>query len=194
MHTDIFAGATLEPSYLARNPVGRTPMLETESGECIAESNAILLYLAEGTPFLPDDPIERARVHGWMFFEQNLLEPNIGSARFWKLTGRDAARREAFADRLAAGVRALETLDHHLDGKAFLVGERYSAADISVFAYSHIADGAGVDLARFPSLAAWFSRVRAQPGFMDDIEPYPASAQAGAGGDTVHDQAATPAS
>ena len=82
---DIFAGDSQTDAYLALNPAGRTPLLVTEAGDPIPESGAILLYLAEGTPFLPDDPVERAHVHAWMFFEQNLLEPNLGTARFWRL-------------------------------------------------------------------------------------------------------------
>ena len=90
---DIFAGESSTPEYLAKNPAGRTPLLELESGEPIAESNAILLYLGEGTPFVPESLEERARVWGWLFFEQNLLEPNVGTARFWRLTGRDVGPR-----------------------------------------------------------------------------------------------------
>ncbi len=100
---DIFAGESQTDSFLARNPAGRTPLLETSDGVAIPESGAILLYLAEGTPFLPADPVERAHVHAWMFFEQNLLEPNVGTARFWRLTGRDTERPEAFARHVEAG-------------------------------------------------------------------------------------------
>ena len=107
VHVDIFAGDTQTDAYLARNPAGRTPLLETEDGAAIPESGAILLYLAEGTPFLPDDRVERAHVHAWMFFEQNLLEPNVGTARFWRLTGRDGERPEAFARHLEAGAARL---------------------------------------------------------------------------------------
>ena len=108
---DIFAGASQTAEYLARNPAGRTPMLETSDGAFIAESGAILLYLAEGTAFLPDEPLARAHVHAWMFFEQNLLEPNVGTARFWRLTGRDGERPEAFDRHFEAGAAALEALE-----------------------------------------------------------------------------------
>jgi glutathione S-transferase len=104
---DIFAGESRSEAYLALNPAGRTPALLLAGGEAIAESNAILLYLAEGTPFLPDDRVDRAHVNQWLFFEQNLLEPNVGTARFWRLTGRDKQRPEAFARHVEAGQDAL---------------------------------------------------------------------------------------
>src|SRR3990170_1368346 len=109
--TDIFAGESTTPVHLARNPAGRTPVLELPSGETLAESNAILLYLAEGTSLMPADLLQRARVWQWLFFEQNFLEPNVGTARFWRLTGRDAERPEVFAARLEAAATAVATLD-----------------------------------------------------------------------------------
>src|SRR6478752_8978872 len=115
---DIFGGESQTDAYLARNPAGRTPLLEVDGG-AIPESGAILLYLAEGKPFLPTDRIDRAHVHAWMFFEQNLLEPNVGSARFWRLTRRDAERPEAFARHLEAGACALAALERGLAGKDF---------------------------------------------------------------------------
>ena len=129
---DIFAGDSQTDEYLARNPAGRTPLLEVDGG-AIPESGAILLYLAEGTPFLPDDPIERAHVHAWMFFEQNLLEPNVGTARFWRLTGRDAERPEAFARHLEAGAAALAALERGLAGKEFVAAGRYTVADCALY-------------------------------------------------------------
>ena len=141
--TDIFAGDSQTDEYLARNPAGRTPLLEVDGG-AIPESGAILLYLAEGTPFLPTDPIERAHVHAWMFFEQNLLEPNVGTARFWRLTGRDAERPEAFARHHEAGAAALATLERGLAGKDFLVGGRYTVADCALYAYTRVAARGGL--------------------------------------------------
>jgi glutathione S-transferase len=184
---DIFVGETLTPEYMARNPTARTPVLELDSGESIPESNAILLYLAERTALLPVDPIARARVHGWLFFEQNLLEPNVGSARFWRLTGRAALRPEVFAQKLEAGTAALEALERGLEGRAFLVGERYGVADVALYAYTHIAGDAGIDMERFPAIGAWVARVESQPGFVNDLEPYPATAMAGAGEPSLHD-------
>jgi glutathione S-transferase len=185
---DLFTGETQAPDYLARNPAGRTPVLELESGECIPESNAILLYLAEGTPFLPCDPVAKARVHGWLFFEQNLLEPNVGSARFWKMTGRAAQRPETFAQKVEAGRAALEALERGLEGRAFLVGDGYTVADLSLYAYTHVAADAGMDMDRFPLIRAWLRRVESQPSFVNDLEPYPSNAYAGAGEPSVHDR------
>jgi glutathione S-transferase len=185
---DIFAGDSQTDSYLARNPAGRTPLLETGEGSAIPESGAILLYLAEGTPLLPDDRIERAHVHAWMFFEQNLLEPNVGTARFWRLTGRADERPEAFARHLEAGAAALSALERGLAARDFLVGGRYTVADCALYAYTRVAHEAGYDMATYPAIAAWLERVAATPGVIDDLEPYPAAAHAGAGGRSAHDR------
>jgi len=178
---DIFAGASQTDAYLARNPAGRTPMLETQDGDAIPESGAILLYLAEGTAYLPADRIERAHVHAWMFFEQNLLEPNAGTARFWHLTGRAAGQPQAFARHFEAGAGALAILDRGLTGKEFLVGGRYTVADCALYAYTRIAHEAGYEMSSYPAVAAWLERVAATPGAIDDLEPYPAGAMAGVG-------------
>jgi glutathione S-transferase len=183
---DIFAGDTTSREHLERNPAGRTPVLELDSGETIAESNAILLYLADGTPFVPEQRVERARVWQWLFFEQNALEPNVGTARFWRLTGRDASRPEVFASRLESGRSALAALERHLSGRRFLVGERYSVADISLYAYAHVAHEAGIDMSLYPAVGDWLETVAAQPGFVNDLQRYPENAQAGAGSRSVH--------
>jgi glutathione S-transferase len=173
---DLFSAETKTDEYLALNPAGRTPVLVTEEGEAVAESGAILLYLAEGTPFLPDDRLARARVHQWLFFEQNLLEPNIGTARFWKLTGRDRLRPEVFEQKVEAGRDALDVLDRGLSGREFLVGSAYSVADIGLYAYSHVAADAGIDMSPYRAIADWIPRVESQPGFVDDLQPYPPNA------------------
>ena len=111
---DIFAGEASTPEFLALNPAGRTPVLKLETGEALPESNAIVLYLAEGTRFLPFDRLGRARVLQWLFFEQNLFEPNVGSARFWRLTGRAEQRPDVFRRFLEVGGSALEALERHL--------------------------------------------------------------------------------
>jgi glutathione S-transferase len=184
--TDIFAGESTTPAHLARNPAGRTPVLELPSGETIAESNAILLYLAEGTPLVPADLLQRARVWQWLFFEQNFLEPNVGTARFWRLTGRDAERPEMFPGRVESGRAALEALERHLEGRHFLVEDGYTVADISLFAYAHVAGDAGIDMQPYPAVRAWLESVRGTERFMDDLDPYLPNAQAGAGGRSVH--------
>jgi glutathione S-transferase len=173
---DLFAGETKTHDYLALNPAGRTPVLVTEGGEALPESGAILLYLAEGTPFLPQDRLDRARVHQWLFFEQNLLEPNVGTARFWKLTGRDRLRPEVFEQKVEAGRDALEVLDRGLNGREFLVGDRYGVADIALYAYSHVAADAGIDVAPYRAVAGWIARLETQAGFVNDLQPYPPNA------------------
>ena len=161
-------------------------MLELDSGETVAESNAILLYLGEGTPFVPEALFERARVWQWLFFEQNLFEPNVGTARFWRLTGRDTLKPDVFAARLESARAALETLDRGLAGRKFLLGDGYSVADVSLYAYAHVAGEAGIDMSAYSEIAGWLRRVEATPGFVNDLEPYPPSASAGAGGPSVH--------
>ena len=174
---DIFAGDTLTAEYRTVNPLRETPVLELDSGETIAQSNAILWYLAEETPFLPDSRLERALVAQWLSFEQERVMGGIGAARFRIVTERDPALATA---RFATGEGALEVLDEHLTGRSFLVGEHCSIADISVFAYTHVAPDAGYELDRYPTVGAWLARVRAQPGFVDDLASYPENARAGA--------------
>jgi len=183
---DIFAGESTTPAYREKNPAGRTPVLELDTGETIAESNAILLYLGEGTPFVPEDLLERARVWQWLFFEQNLFEPNVGTARFWRLTGRDADRPEVFAARLESARSALAVLDAGLGGRQFLLGDRYTAADVSLYAYAHVAGDGGINMAAYPAVTEWLRRVESTPGFVNDLEPYPPNARPGAAGASVH--------
>ena len=183
---DIFAGESTTPSYRAKNPAGRTPALELDSGETIAESNAILLYLGEGTSCVPQDLLERARVWQWLFFEQNLFEPNVGTARFWRLTGRDSQRPEVFGARLESAQAALAVLDEGVRGREFLLGDRYTVADVSLYAYAHVAGDAEPDMSTYPAVGEWLGRVERTPGFVNDLEPYPPNARAGAGGGSVH--------
>ena len=185
---DIFAGESQTPEHLSRNPAGRTPVLELDSGEMLAESNAILLFLARGTPYLPTEPLDEARVWQWLFFEQNLLEPNVGTARFWRLTGRDEERREVWELRRASGEAALGIVERHLAEHEFLVGRDYTVADIGLYAYTHVAGDGEIDLEPLPAVRAWLARVESQPGFVNDLEPYPPGALAGAGGASVHDR------
>jgi glutathione S-transferase len=175
---DIFAGESRSDAYLALNPAGRTPAILLDDGTAIAESDAILLFLAEGSPLLPSGRVERARVHQWLFFEQNLVEPNVGTARFWRLTGRDRHRAESFAQRRDAGRDALATLDRYLAARGFLVGDGYTIADLALYAYTHVAGEAGIELADYPAIRPWLGRVEATEGFLNDLEPYPANAHA----------------
>jgi glutathione S-transferase len=147
------------------NPGLRVPTLVLDDGRPLAESNAILWYFGEGTQYVPDDPYERAQVLQWQFFEQYSHEPNIAVARFWLAY---SGTPELFAERLPArmkgGYAALDAMEGHLDGRTFLVGERYSVADISLYAYTHVAHEGGFDLEPYPAIRAWLERVTAEPG------------------------------
>jgi glutathione S-transferase len=172
---DLFLGETRTEEHFARNPDGRIPVLETDGGELIPESGAILLFLAEGTPLLPSDGVGRARVYQWMFFEQNRIEADLAVARFLKLAGRDATMPEVFANRLERGRDALLTLDRGLaDGRRFVAGGGYSVADIALYGYVHCGEDAGAAPRELPHVAAWLDRVEATPGFVNDLEPFPA--------------------
>jgi len=165
IEVDILAGASRTPEFLGKNPNGRIPVLEVQAGVFLAESNAILSYLADGTPFLPRDRLERARVFQWMFFEQYSHEPNIATVRFW-LThlGLNDERRARLEQKRTLGYAALGVMEGHLASREFFVGDRYSIADIALYAYTHVADEGGFDLSRFPAVLGWLERVRRQPG------------------------------
>ena len=161
---DIVRGETRTPEFQAKNPNGRIPTLELEDGTHLAESNAILFYLAEGTPFLPADRLERALALQWMCFEQYSHEPNIATVRFWLHTGLDDERRAMLPMKRRLGHDALGVMDGHLRARSFFVGERYSIADIALFAYTHVAGEGGFELQPYAAVRAWLDRVRAQPG------------------------------
>lgn len=156
----IFEGEGRTDAFLALNPAGGVPVLELEDGRTIAESNAILAYLAEGTPFFPAERYQRAKIMQWLFFEQYHVEPIIGTLRFWTLTGRLELNRVMADAKRAAGARALAALERGLANTAFLAGEAFSIADIAVYAYGHRAEDCGFVLADYPAVGAWFDRVR----------------------------------
>lgn len=174
--TDIFAGATLTDDYAAVNPVREVPVLELDDGRRLTESNAILWYLAEGSEWLPGDAFGRASVVRWCSFEQERVLVGIGGARFRRDTG-----RPGWEARLPTGRQALEVLDAHLRDHDWIVGERPSIADISVYAYGQFAEEMGLDIAGAPAFRAWLARVRTLPRFVDDLAPYPEAARPGAG-------------
>ena len=177
VQVDLFKGETRTPEHFARNPDGRVPVLELDSGETIAESNAILMHLAEGTQYLPSDQLARTRVHEWLFFEQNRIEAELAYARFLHLSGRDREMPEVYESRKTRGRDAVAALDRGLsDGREFVAGGDYSIADIALYAYVHCAGDAEVDLGRHAQIEAWLARVEAQPGFVNDLEPLPAHA------------------
>ena len=163
---DIKHGATRTPEFLAKNPNGRIPLLEIAGRGYLAESHAIIAYLAEGSALVPADSLDRARMWQWMCFEQYNLEPNIGSARFWlaSLGKTEAELGEKLEEKRRNGQAALAVLEHGLAGREFLVGERYSLADIALYAYTHVAPEGGFALDAYPAIRAWCARIAAQPG------------------------------
>ena len=177
---DIFAGDTLTDAYGRLNPLRETPVLETGDGDVITQSPAILWYLAEGTPYLPEDPVARAHVLQWLIFEQERIMGTLAGVRFRVITGRAAADSRGVVARLEAGRAALGILDAHLGGTPFLVTGTPTIADLALYAYVSRAPEAGADLDGFPAVRAWLDALRALPGFDDDLVPYPPNAQAGA--------------
>ncbi len=168
---DILHGESRTDAFLAKNLNGRIPVLELESGEHLPESNAILFFLAEGTHYLPEGALQRARVLQWMFFEQYSHEPNIATSRFWlKHVDMDEAQRMALQQKRMLGYAALDVMEQHLTNRDFFVEDRYSIADIALFAYTHVADEGGFDLAPFAHVRAWLDRVRNVPGFVPMAE------------------------
>jgi glutathione S-transferase len=178
---DIFGGDTLTDDYGRLNPARETPVLEEEGAEPLPQSNAILVHLAEGTPFLSDDQQQRAQTLRWLFWEQSEVIPGLAGLRFRLQTARLAPDSPGAQRRRAGGQGVLRLLDGHLDERDFMVGGRYSVADISLYAYVHVAHEAGFDMAEHPAVADWLDRVAATPGFMNDLEPYPPNTRPGAG-------------
>lgn len=162
---DILKGESRTPEFLARNPNGRVPVLELEDGTCLAESNAILWYLAAGTPLVPETQLARAQALQWMFFEQYSHEPNIATARYIvRYLGNPPGRREALAAKMAPGYAALGVMEGHMLARHdWFAGENFSIADIALYAYTHCAGEGGFDLAGYPATRAWLARVESQP-------------------------------
>lgn len=169
----IFDGEGRDDAFRAISPTGTVPALVLEDGRALAESNAILVYLAEGTPYLPADAFGRAKVWQWLSFEQERVESQIGALRHWTLTGKLPRRPEALvAIKRKAGLNALAMLDAELATREYIAGDTYTIADIGVYAYAGVADEAGFDLAPYPHLRAWFERVRAHEGHLAERYPY----------------------
>jgi len=176
---DLFKGETRTAEHFGRNPDGRVPVLELDSGETIAESAAILLHLGEGTPYLPADGLARTRVHQWLFFEQSRIEAELAYARFLRLSGRHEQIPEVYENRLKRGRDALVALDRGLsDGRDFAAGDEYTVADVALYAYVHCAGDAGADPREHAHIPSWLDHVEAQPGFVNDLEPLPDHASA----------------
>jgi glutathione S-transferase len=164
---DIDKGETRTAAFLKRNPNGRIPTLQLDDGTCLPESNAILWYLAEGSRFVPATQLGRAQVLQWMFFEQYSHEPFVATPRYIvRHFPPDSPRRAELPDRLAKGRAAFAVMEQHLSTRQFFVNERYTIADIALYAYSHVAEDGGHDLEAFPKVREWLGRVAAQPGYV----------------------------
>ena len=173
----LFQNESRSEAFLKLNPVGAVPVLELDDGRAIAESNAILMYLADGTQFLPGDRFTRAKAVQWLAFEQYYIEPTIGSLRFWTLTGRlglNAGRM--VASRRENAERALAALDRTLGGASYLVGGTLTVADVGVYAYTHRAEDCGFSFTLYPALTAWLRRVAQEIGPDHPVPPYTADA------------------
>ena len=162
VEVDSTRGETRTPEFLARNPNGKVPLLETTDGRRLPESNAILCYLAEGSEFLPAERWTRAEVLQWLFWEQYSHEPYVATARSILLHQKNPAE-PSLPQKTERGYQALALMDRHLAQHRFFVCEKYTVADIALYAYSHVAHQGGFDLSRFPALRAWFERVAAHP-------------------------------
>ncbi len=178
---DIFAGETLSDGYARMNPARSTPVLEVVPGQFLPESNAILLYLAEDTSFLPTNRMERAQVVRWLLYEQTDVVPGVGGLRFRLQTGRLKPDDADAIHRRTAGEQVLAVLDYHLAQHKFFVADHYTIADIGIYGYTHVAGEAGYEMNRYPAVQAWLNRVATQPGRIDDLAPYPPNARPGAG-------------
>lgn len=169
----IFEGDGGSAEYRSINPTGAVPAIKLDDGRALAESNAILAYLAEGTSFLPSDAFERAKVHQWLSFEQQYIEMTIGSLRFWTLTGKLPQRSvQMIEGRRNGALKALGILDQELRSRPFIVADGYTIADISVFAYASRAEEAELSLRPYPHFRGWIARVQAQNGHLAETHPY----------------------
>ncbi len=164
---DSTAGATRTPEYLAKNPNGKVPMIELEDGRIMTESNAILCWLAEGTPFWTGDAWQRAQVLSWLFFEQYSHEPYVAVARFIRgWTPLDSPRRATLPQLRERGNAALAVMEQHLKSNEWFSGAAYGIADIALSAYTDVASEGGFDLSAYPAVQAWLGRVRQTPAFV----------------------------
>ena len=167
VETDVMTGGTRTEEFLAMNPNGKVPLLQLPDGRCLAESNAMLLHLSEGTRFLPQDVFDRALVYQWLFFEQYSHEPYIAVARFIVLlAGREKEEAERLEQLRVQGDAALAIMDQALADKTFLAGDTFTVADIALFAYTHVAGDGGFDLGAYRNVQKWITRIEAYPGFI----------------------------
>ena len=164
VHIDILKNETHSDSFLNKNPVGKIPLLELDNGTYLSESNAILNFLAEGSEFLPNDPFHRAKILQWQFFEQYSHEPYIAVARYIaKYLGLPEARKQEYESKQLGGHKALQVMESQLQHSRYLVGNRYSIADISLYAYTHVAHDGGFDLSDYPKINDWINLIQLHP-------------------------------
>ncbi len=169
----IFEGQGQQPAYLQINPTGAVPAIRLVDGRVLAESNAILSFLARGTEYLPDAAFEQAKAMQWLCFEGDYVQSSIATLRHWTLTGKSARRpQELIASKRATSIKVLEILDRELTARCFLAGEAYSIADISIYAYVHLAADADLPIGDFKAVQRWLERVRAQPRHLAQVYPY----------------------
>ena len=165
---DVLVGETRKPAFLEKNPNGKIPVLELDTGECLSESNAILNYLADDTDFLPTDRLQRAQVLEWQFFEQYSHEPYIAVARFInKFLGLPEDRKAEYQSKQAGGHKALAVMEKQLNLSRYLVGDKPTIADISLFAYTHVASDGGFDLTPYRAIRNWIADIKGVPGYLD---------------------------
>ncbi|AUS99945.1 glutathione S-transferase [Nostoc sp. CENA543] len=168
VEVNILKGESRTAEFLSKNPNGKVPVLELAPEKYLAESNAILLYLSENTEFLPYDRYLKAQVMQWLFFEQYSHEPYIATSRFWiSILGKAQEYRTALEQKREPGYAALKVMENHLRQHNYFVDERYTIADIALFAYTHVANEGGFDLTQFPAILAWLKRVKNQPGYIN---------------------------
>jgi glutathione S-transferase len=175
---DLMSGAARTPEFKAKNPIAKVPTVELDPGVFLAESNAILWYFAEGTPFIPTDKLERARMLQWMCFEQYSHEPYVAVARAWiAFFGVPPGKERELEERIQKGYAALDVMEGELKKRPFFAGDRYSLADIALYAYTHVAEEGRFGLSRYPAIRAWFERVQSQPRHLRITDPVPAAAR-----------------
>ena len=163
---DIMRGDTRTPEFLARNPNAKVPLLELSDGRCLAESNAILLFLAEGSRLVPTESFSRARMFQWLFFEQYSHEPYIAVARFIALyLGLPQERQAEYQSKQAGGYKALDVMETQLQDSPYMVADGPSLADIALYAYTHVAADGGFELTGYPAITAWLRRIESLPGY-----------------------------
>ncbi len=161
---NILEGDTQTGEFLAMNPAGKIPLLELDDGRHLSESNAILHYLANGSRLLPEDAWLKSVILSWQFFEQYSHEPNIAVARFINVyLGMPEERKADFQAKQLGGNKALAVMENHLSTQPFFAGNEMSIADISLYAYTHVADEGGFNLSKYPAISKWLNRISEHP-------------------------------